>query len=62
MEKNGLIVIDNFETLSEVEKAKINDFIIYESNPNIQYIITSRNEEHIDTNYQLQIRIFNEKD
>lgn len=61
-EKNGLIVIDNFETLSEVEKAKINDFIIYESNPNIQYIITSRNEEHIDTNYQLQIRIFNEKD
>lgn len=61
-EKNGLIVIDNFETLSETEKAKINQFIIYESNQNIQYIITSRNEEHIDTNYQLPIRIFNEED
>lgn len=61
-DKKGLIVIDNFETLSQEEKAKINDFIIYESNNNIQYVLTSRNEEHISTNYQLQIKMFKELD
>ena len=61
-DKRGLIVIDNFETLTQEEKAKINNFIIYESNNNVQYVVTSRNEEHIDTNYQLQIKMFNELD
>lgn len=61
-DKRGLIVIDNFETLTQKEKEKINNFIIYESNNGIQYVLTSRNEEHIDTNYQLKIRTFNETD
>lgn len=61
-EKKGLLVIDNFETLTETEKIRINNYIIYESNYNIQYIITSRNEEHIDTNYQLKLKAFNEFD
>ena len=58
--KKGLIVIDNFETLTQEEKEKINNYIIYESNNSIQYVLTSRNEEHIDTNYQLKLKTFNE--
>lgn len=61
-DRKGLIILDNFETLNQKEKEKINNYIIYESNNNIQYVITSRNEEHIDTNYQLQIKTFNEID
>lgn len=60
--QNGLIVIDNFETLPETEKQKINNFIIYESNQDIQYVITSRNNDYIGTNYQLQMKTFNETD
>ncbi len=60
--KRGLIVIDNFETLSKEEKERINYFILYESDNNIQYVITSRNEESINTNCQLKIKIFNELD
>lgn len=41
----GLIVIDNYETIDENEKKKINDFIEYDSPIGIQYIITSRQEE-----------------
>lgn len=41
----GLIVIDNYETIDENEKEKINDFIEYGSPIGIQYIITSRQEE-----------------
>lgn len=61
-DKKGLIVIDNFETLPQEEKIKIDQFITYESKHEIQYVITSRNDEHINTNYQLQIRTFSEND
>ncbi len=47
-EKHGLIVIDNFETLTNEERNKIREFIEYESPSQIQYIITSRNEEMFD--------------
>ena len=43
--KTGLIIIDNFETLSQDERNKIREYIEYESPSQIQYIITSRNEE-----------------
>lgn len=44
-DKTGLIIIDNFETLSQEERDRIREFIEYESPTQIQYIITSRNEE-----------------
>lgn len=62
IDKRGLIIIDNFETLSESEKEKINNYIIYNSKQEIQYVITSRNDEHVDTNYQLQLKAFNVED
>lgn len=60
--KKGLIVIDNFETLPDDEKTKINNYIIYESKQEVQFVITSRNDEHVDTNYQLQLKAFSEND
>lgn len=44
-EKQGLIIIDNLETIDKSERTKINEFIEYESPAQVQYIITSRNEE-----------------
>ena len=43
--KPGLIIIDNFDTLSEGERAKVQEFVQYRTPQQIQYIITSRNEE-----------------
>lgn len=43
--KSGLIIIDNLETVSADEREKINEFIRFKSPQQIQYIITSRNEE-----------------
>lgn len=43
--KQGLIIIDNLETLVTEERNKIRDFIDYNTPSNIQFIITSRNEE-----------------
>lgn len=43
--RTGLILIDNFETLPEEERNKIREFVEYSSPAQIQYIITSRNEE-----------------
>lgn len=47
-DKAGLIIIDNYETLSQEERNKIREFIEYESPSQIQYIVTSRNEERFD--------------
>jgi len=44
-DKSGLIIIDNLETVSTEEREKINEFIRFKSPQQIQYIITSRNEE-----------------
>lgn len=43
--KPGLIIIDNLETVSADEREKINKFVRFQSPQQIQYIITSRNEE-----------------
>lgn len=43
--KIGIIVIDNLESLSQKEREKIYTFVESMSPANVQYIITSRNEE-----------------
>ena len=43
--EKGLIIIDNFETIDQKERELIREFIETRSPQNIQYIITSRNEE-----------------
>lgn len=62
IDKRGLIIIDNFETLPEEEKKKIDNFIIYKSKLEIQFVITSRNNEYVGTNYQLQLKAFDKND
>jgi hypothetical protein len=56
MKKRGLIVIDNFETINDVEKQKIDNYILYESADSIQYIVTSRTEQRINTNCKLHLQ------
>ena len=47
-EKKGLVIIDNLETIDRTEREAIKQFIDDRSPQNIQYIITSRNEEQYD--------------
>ena len=49
----GIIVIDNLETLERSERSKINNFIDYMSPVGIQYIVTSRNEEECEERMKL---------
>lgn len=46
--KTGIIIVDNLETLSADERSKVSDFIRFASPQQIQYIITSRNEENYE--------------
>ena len=46
--KTGLIVIDNLETLQIEDRKKLDEFIRFDCPPQIQFIITSRNEEDYD--------------
>lgn len=46
--ENGIIVIDNLESISIEEKNKIQEFVQLNSPSNVQYIITSRNEENYE--------------
>ncbi len=46
--KKGIIIIDNLETLSSEERKQLSDFINFSSPQQIQYIITSRNEENYE--------------
>ena len=46
--KTGIIIVDNLETLSAEERIKVSDFIRFASPQQIQYIITSRNEENYE--------------
>ncbi len=57
---NGLIIIDNFETIDQNERELIRGFIDTRSPQNIQYIITSRNEEPYEE--RMSIDGFNGKD
>lgn len=47
-DKKGLIIVDNLETLSAEEREKVSEFIRFSSPQQIQYIITSRNEENYE--------------
>ena len=47
-EDEGVIIIDNLETIESSEREAIRDFVNNRSPKNIQYIITSRNEEPYD--------------
>jgi len=51
--KSGLIVIDNLESLLDEDRIKIEKFIQFNSPQQIQYIITSRNEE----NYEIRKKL-----
>ena len=46
--KKGLIIVDNLETLSAEERGKVSEFIRFSSPQQIQYIVTSRNEENYE--------------
>ncbi len=43
--EKGLVIIDNLETIDQSERDAIRDFVDNRSPSNVQYIITSRNEE-----------------
>lgn len=47
-EDEGIIVIDNLEAIDQKERESIRDLVDNKSPQNIQYIITSRNEEPYD--------------
>ena len=49
----GIIIIDNLETLERSERIKINEFIDYMSPNGVQYIVTSRNEEECEERMKL---------
>lgn len=51
--KNGIIIIDNLETLSSDDRERLHDFVQAGSPPCIQYILTSRKEELYDINVEL---------
>lgn len=51
--KEGIIIIDNLETLPGPDRSQLHNFIQTESPPCIQYILTSRKEEHYDINVEL---------
>lgn len=51
--KDGLIVIDNLETLSLEERKKIKNFVETKTPSEMQFILTSRNSEEYETNFKL---------
>lgn len=49
----GIVVIDNLETLSKDERDKIKHFVDCQTPSEMQFILTSRNSEEYDTNFKL---------
>ncbi|HAV16095.1 MAG TPA: hypothetical protein DCW91_02330, partial [Acinetobacter nosocomialis] len=49
----GLIIVDNLETLSIDERIKVKKFIETQTPTEMQFLITSRNSEEYETNYKL---------
>ena len=49
----GLIVVDNLETLPPIERQKIKAFIETQTPSEMQFILTSRNSEEYEANYKL---------
>lgn len=50
---DGLIVVDNLETLSMEERGKLKTFIETQTPSEMQFILTSRNSEEYETNFKL---------
>lgn len=53
-EDNGIVIIDNLETIEIEERESIRDFVDNRSPQNIQFIITSRNEEPYDERMEIK--------
>ena len=51
--EEGLIVVDNLETLSLEERQKVKTFVETQTPSEMQFILTSRNSEDYETNYKL---------
>ena len=51
--KEGLIVIDNLETLSLEERIKVKNFVETKTPSEMQFILTSRNSEEYEMNFKL---------
>ena len=51
--REGLIIVDNLESLSEGERAKIKNLIELQTPPEMQFLITSRNSEDYEMNFKL---------
>lgn len=51
--QDGIIVVDNLETLSLEERDKIKNFIDCQTPSEMQFILTSRNSEEYETNFKL---------
>lgn len=50
----GIIIIDNLESMDISEREKVKDFIEVMTPPKMQFIITSRNSEDYEENYKLE--------
>lgn len=53
-DKQGLVVIDNFESIEKSEKVKIREFIRRKAPDTIRFIVTSRNPEKLEENISIQ--------
>lgn len=51
--KDGLIIVDNLETLTDMERETVKQFIETQTPSEIQFIITSRHSEEYETNVKL---------
>lgn len=49
----GLIIVDNLESIDEKEKSLVKDYIDTQTPSEMQFIITSRNSEQFEENYKL---------
>ncbi len=50
----GIIIIDNLESMNLSEREKVKEFIEVMTPPKMQFIITSRNSEDYEENYKLE--------
>lgn len=51
--EEGIIVVDNLETLSLEERQKVKSFVETKTPSEMQFILTSRNSEEYETNFKL---------
>lgn len=51
--EDGIVVIDNLETLSSEERQKVKIFVETQTPSEMQFILTSRNSEEYEINYKL---------